>query len=82
MAARFRLYSPRTARTTRIRVNNEFDFWVVRSRRRRSGDDTVDDCVEVIRERMAARIDVNGGIKGFDENGLINASFHPILLGR
>ena len=52
----------------------------MKSRSRRSRDDSIEDVIKVGGEAVPARVDVDGGTKGFDVNRLLNPSFDPIML--
>ena len=52
----------------------------MKSRSRRSRDDRIEDVIKVGGEAVPARVDVDGGIKGFDVNRLLNPSLDPIML--
>ena len=51
----------------------------MRRGRRRGGDDAAEDAIEVVGELVAIRINVYGGIKGLDEDGLFNPPFDPVV---
>ena len=53
----------------------------MRRRRRRRLDDGGKNCVEVVREVVAARINIDGGGQSFYTQSLLNASTSPVLLG-
>ena len=73
---------PRPTLAARGRIDEPFDVSIVRGRSRRSSDDGVEDGVAVVGEVVAAWVDVYGGLEGFDEAGLFEASPDPIGFGR
>ena len=72
---------PRSSWSTGGRVDEEFVTWVVRRRRRRRLHDGIENRVEVVGEMVATRIDIYGWRESLYEEGLLDASADPVMLG-
>ena len=72
---------PRSSWSSGGRVDERFATRVVRKRRRRRLYDGIENRVEVVGEMVATRIDVYGGRESLYEDGLLDASADPVMLG-
>ena len=73
-----RLFS-RAALAARCGVYEHFNVWVMGRRSGRRDDVLFEDGVKMTREVMAARVYVDGGVKGPDVDGFLDAPFYPVL---
>ena len=76
------VFPARSALAPRCRVDWSFDLRIVRRRRRRSFYVVGENGVKVSGQLMTARVDVDRGIKGSNEEGLFDAAFDPITFIR
>ena len=61
-------------------VDKGFGIRVVGFRGGRESDDIFEDFVEVSGEVVSAWVNIDGGVKSFDVEGFLDASFDPIVL--
>ena len=73
-------WSPRSALATRSGVDEALYLRIMRSRSRRSSDDSREDFVKVRGKIVATRVDVDGGIEDFDVGSFLNPPLNPIFL--
>ena len=64
----------------RSRIDGNFRLSIVDRGSRRFDNRVLNDFVEMIRERVATGVDVDGGVESADEDGFSDASPDPILL--
>ena len=62
------------------RINEGFGFGIMDCGRRRSSNGVGEDGIEMRQEDVAAEVDVEKGVKGFNVESFLNPSFHPIML--
>ena len=63
----------------RCGVDKHFNVWVVGCRSRRRGNIMFKYGVKVSGEVVAARVYVDGRVKGSDVNGLFDTPFYPVM---